>query len=720
MRLIFLLVGVCAYGVAGVHGECREVPDDKSVTGGQDAAGSQTKWADEKGNPCEPAESTEAPADAATDAATDSATEAANDTATETTTETATETATESATEAATEAVAVSAKKPTGIITHTITMTYTSDAQRDALLQKILAIWKIVITTQFKGSDVSIKFVSAKPGATANSKTVTYTISFAGPKLDTQLVLQKFKTQFSSSKIEGVTLTEDTPTTSTSKVAVGPPTMKTLRHTILIRYATPQQRENLMKLVMKLWSTVLTTYYQASEVNYNFISDAPTDMKGYKAVTYDVLFTTTLQTINIQDIQLKFQAQYQIKKVPGTMLLEGSPSLTGNVKIENQTIIHTIIMKYETEDQRDTILKMILDVWRLVLLKFGVKDVRVEYVDEKQQKISSAKIITYKIIYMGKKVKVSYKVLLDMFAAQFKIHSVTGVTLLTDIATALSTHTVTQSLLNTLGISYTTEEQRDEKLQQILQIWTVILAQYGYKNPRITVVSEEPVPTKILKYKIEYEGDAISNVTDEFNAEFGINLFPNIMLVEGSKEVNTTTQPPPTTTTKVSIATPRRKPTTTTTEAPPPDTEAPSPPPETEAPTTTPTEAPPPPDTEAPTTTEAPPPPDTEAPTTTEAPPPDTEAPTTTGAPPPPYPTPAPPKSTPKKTPAPPKPTVKPTPKPPAPTPKPPAPTPKPPGPTAKPTPAKTPAPPPKTPAPPPNPRPTVPRGRRRTVFDRK
>ncbi|OWA49981.1 hypothetical protein BV898_14513 [Hypsibius exemplaris] len=315
-------------------------------------------------------------------------------------------------------------------VTDVSQLTYTTTAERDALLQSILQIWINVLGSANKGG-LTITFVSEQVFNGAHI--VTYKISGTTGRLSIsadQLLINVHKSidsgavvgvkqPSSSTIISGGGSGSKTITWSKQQISSGGLSsniMNYMRDNSLtvqgvaeFSYTTTVERDAILQKILAVWIEALGSA-NVGGLKISFVSEVASPISGGYIVTYSVTGKIGKLTITIQQLLQLVNKLIGASKVPGVKLPSGSGSFSSSSSSQwtvggrgsvpsSQTggnqldVTDAAEFSYTTNAERDAYLQKILNLWISVI---GSSNIKIVFVSETPSG-NGGRQVTYRI-----------------------------------------------------------------------------------------------------------------------------------------------------------------------------------------------------------------------------------------------------------------------------------------------------------------------------------
>ncbi|OWA49982.1 hypothetical protein BV898_14514 [Hypsibius exemplaris] len=445
-------------------------------------------------------------------------------------------------------------------------LTYTTTAERDALLQKILGLWNAAVGS----GSLTITFVSEKASLSGNHL-VTYTVSGeinAALTITWQQLLDKVHAAIDSANIPGLKNPSGGVTVEHwSKQVVGGSIARfTIKDILDLSYSGSVERDALLQKILTLWIEVLGSL--ATGLQVSFVSGPASDHGSYE-VTYTITGTAPggESSINIDTLKVTFHKLIESGRIGGVKLV--IRTISGGGEISKKVVTSsTLTLKdeldfvYTTTVERDFLLQLVVNLWTQTLGGANIGKLSILIISESES-CKGGHNIKYSIT--GKVGKIGKEILA-------KIHELIGAGKIANVfpkgkrcnegEIEISTDTEIETITGTVELTYTTEIERDALLQLILKLWVDAYGCTGPNGLKINFISASPTGkgTFLVTYTITGTACAteisweklliIVNGYLEKGKVPGAKPPPNKVIVEPPPEVTDVpvvyTNPPPT------------------------------------------------------------------------------------------------------------------------------------------------------------------------------
>ncbi|OWA49985.1 hypothetical protein BV898_14517 [Hypsibius exemplaris] len=306
---------------------------------------------------------------------------------------------------------------------------------------------------------------------------------------------------------------------------------------LIMTYSTPSQRNQVLQQIMVMWRNALNEY-QSSNVAIKFTSESistsaivqtadaqPTGRR--MQVTYHITGQSVLP-IDAEKVTTSAHQTIVDAHVAGVELLTATDSSATSQVMESQdggtqqfSTTETVTLTYTSVSQREQFLQQILTFWRTALMTYQATNIQIEFVGEASAS-TATKEVTYRITATTA-TTVDTETVKSSVRQTIQNAHLTGITIGSqptntdqgdtdsDGQTSTDTQptgpsTKTFSTTDTITLTYSTNGERDQLLQQILTFWRTALTSYQATNVRITFVSENPsqksTGSMVVKYRI--------------------------------------------------------------------------------------------------------------------------------------------------------------------------------------------------------------------------
>ncbi|OWA49984.1 hypothetical protein BV898_14516 [Hypsibius exemplaris] len=435
--------------------------------------------------------------------------------------------------------------------TDSISITYTSSAERDSILQQFVSFWTTALSS-FQVTTVTVTFVSESAASSSSSsyKLVTYkvTASYSGSnKPDADTVKTTVHQAIQTAKLTGV---EEQQVAFGNAVAAsgdgadapsgGDVQQFETTDSLSITYKNAAERDRLLQQFASFWMSSLAQY-QVTTVKIMFVSvgAASSSSSKYKLVNYkvtasykgptkpdvDAVKTTVHQAI--QTAKLTGVEQQQVafgSSMSGSAATESTDTGAASADRDSQQFETTdsLSITYQGAAQRDRLLQQFASFWMSALAQYQVTTVKITFVSVGASSSSSS---SYKLV--NYKVTASYKgsTKPDVDAVKTAVHQAIQTAKLAGVeeqqvafGSSASGSAASGSAdagdtpagddgqqfetNDSLSITYTSDAERDSILQQFVAFWISSLAQYQATAVKITYVSVGAASSSSRSYKL--------------------------------------------------------------------------------------------------------------------------------------------------------------------------------------------------------------------------
>jgi hypothetical protein len=435
-------------------------------------------------------------------------------------------------------------------------LTYTSSSERDSLLQQILTIWRNVLNS-FHIITLDIQFLSEEAGdfVDVNTKTVTYRLT--GQSTDTidfQSLLSTFHQALLDTPINGVQLVSDVAGSIKQTSSAALPFDYT--QTIYLAYNKEKDRSTMLDRLRVIWEQTLNQY-QASQVKVMFVSEkrsvgvqsAEEGGQALNQVTYRLTGSSSI-SFDINEVQPIFEQSVHEAHLGGVSFTLASSS-GSDIRNSNSApassaseVEDTVRMTYKTVTQRNSMLQQVMELWKEVLVKLHVSNVKITFLKETPTSEADVKRISYRVTFSTQQ-SFDSSVYLSTFHQQLQKTHLIGIQVSSsedsnadnsmESESSMQSGNMQSSEGNGQGssvldiskpivLTYKSNAERDNLLQQILTSWKSALGGADVQNLKISFVDAKPMSvghhTSQVTYRITGSASSSADVSSVTTTNF--------------------------------------------------------------------------------------------------------------------------------------------------------------------------------------------------------